>query len=124
MVRLSASALFPLMDDLDAPPSYEPRPSASESPPAYIFPATLTIGSHRINDPLVNTAQLKGHLSLLGAFYTLRVRVESIGGDSSGNDNLGADKFPTLFDKVTAEARERRWALFVGLAVERCVTSK
>jgi hypothetical protein len=85
-------------------------PSKNESPPPYISPTTtFAIGANRISVSLVNTDQLKGHLSLLEAFYALRTRAQA-----------EADDFPPLSGKETPEeAGERRWARFVGFAVER-----
>jgi hypothetical protein len=78
--------------------------------PPYISPTTtFAIGANSISVPLVNTDQLKGHLSLLGAFYALRTRAQA-----------EADNSPPLSDKETPdEAGERKWARFVGFAVER-----
>ncbi|KAF9463652.1 hypothetical protein BDZ94DRAFT_1192440, partial [Collybia nuda] len=76
-------------------------------PSAYAFPATFIIGSKRTSAPLVNSAQLKGHLALLHAFARLRQRVD-------GFDGYVKQAIPLMPDDL-----ERRWAWFVGLAVER-----
>ena len=81
-------------------------PLPHSPPPAYVSPPlTYTIG-RRQTLPLVQAQHLKGHLTLLSAFDTLRNNVES--GDLS--------RFPP---NVHAMDAETRWAWFVSLAVER-----
>lgn len=77
------------------------------APPAYTFPSTFTIGSKRTVAPLVNSAQLKGHLALLHAFAELRSQIDGLDGQVKA-------VLPLMPDD-----KERRWAWFVGLAVER-----
>ncbi|KAF9463653.1 hypothetical protein BDZ94DRAFT_1258236 [Collybia nuda] len=76
-------------------------------PPVYAFPAIFTIGSKCTSAPLVDSAQLKGHLALLHAFVGLRQRVDDF-------DGYVKQAIPLMPDDL-----ERRWAWFVGLAVER-----
>ena len=89
---------------MSAPPSYTPKP-ANEPPPAYEFPTVFNIGSKTTIGPLITSNQLKGHLSLLRAFNALRTQVEA----------SEITTFPLSHDKPG----ERKWALFVALAVER-----
>ncbi|KII94204.1 hypothetical protein PLICRDRAFT_419726 [Plicaturopsis crispa FD-325 SS-3] len=91
------------------PPEYATRgvpQDPSAEPPTYTFPKTFKIGSSTTTGPLVQPDQLKGHLGLLHAFYSLRCQVEE-----------GSD--PRLPEWSTKVDPERRWAWFVGLAVER-----
>ena len=67
------------------------------APPQYTFPESFSIGTAR-TPPLVDCAQLKGHLALLHSFALLRSRIEEL---------------------VLLEDKDRRWAWFVSLAVER-----
>jgi len=70
------------------------------------FSSTFTIGNKQMQAPLVTPDQLKGHLGLLRLFQGLREIVEA------GED----DRLPAW---STQMERERRWAWFVALAVER-----
>ncbi|EAU82563.2 hypothetical protein CC1G_12143 [Coprinopsis cinerea okayama7 len=94
------------------PPSYSETgpPAAPQAtsdfrtlPPAYTFPENFKIGSTRTNGLLVTIPQIKGHLSLLHAFATLRKEVETCRAD-----------IPNMPDDL-----EKRWAWFVHLSVER-----
>ena len=82
----------------EPPPSYTAQSAAPNDPPAYTFPTSFSIGNKTTTGPLVNPEQLKGHLSLLRAFAALRSKIEAT---------------PSPVEV------ERRWALHVGLAVER-----
>ncbi|KAG5636119.1 hypothetical protein H0H81_009051 [Sphagnurus paluster] len=82
------------------PPSYP----ANDPPPSYDFPETFTIGQKRTVRPLVSSQQVKGHLALLHAFVMLRTEIDTL-------DDNTLPFIPTDTD--------RRWAWFVGLAVER-----
>jgi hypothetical protein len=91
-----------------APPSYttvgiNASADTHEAPPAYSFPEAFTIGG-RTTKPFVNVSQIKDHLALLHAFAELKISVEGI--TTTEILHLPPDK-------------ERRWAWFVGLAVER-----
>jgi hypothetical protein len=88
-----------------APPSYEAQPGL-EAPPPYTFPTSFRIGSRQTRKLLVTPAQLKGHLALLRAFHSLRCIV----------DEAKDDRIPAW---VKSMESERRWAWYVGLAVER-----
>ncbi|KAJ7119045.1 hypothetical protein C8R44DRAFT_625746 [Mycena epipterygia] len=86
------------------PPSISAPAGAPEAPPAYSFPTTFSIGGGRTTKPFVNTRQIKDHLALLHAFAELKIKVQEM--SNAGLPNLPSDN-------------ERRWAWFVGLAVER-----
>ncbi|KAJ6606211.1 hypothetical protein DFH09DRAFT_1017165 [Mycena vulgaris] len=86
------------------PPNINAPSGAPEAPPAYSSPTAFTVGAGRTTKPFINVPQIKDHLALLHAFAELRVKVEE-------TTDLGVSYVPT--DK------ERRWAWFVGLAVER-----
>jgi hypothetical protein len=90
-----------IMNDTGPPPSYT---AASNDPPSYTFPTTFRIGTWTTKGPLVTAEQLKGHLSLLGAFSDLRSKIEALPSPGTAQD---------------ASSAERRWALYVALAVER-----
>jgi hypothetical protein len=95
-------------DTKSSPPSYSASSQlANDLPPAYTFPTSFKIGRKRTDCALVNTDQLKGHLALLRAFYGLRLQVEE------GKDH----RLPQSVRDT--DSAERRWAWFVGLAVER-----
>ncbi|KAJ7134285.1 hypothetical protein C8R44DRAFT_609591 [Mycena epipterygia] len=70
--------------------------------PPYSAPTSFTIGPHTTG-PFVSTRQLKEHLVLLDAFAELKTKV----------DALSDGEIPHM------PSAERRWAWFVGLAVER-----
>jgi hypothetical protein len=95
------------MDD-PSPPVYAVRPpqipvvhdDVPPAPPQYTFPESFRIGFTR-TIPFVYIALLKGHLALLHSFALLRSQI----------DELSAN--------VVLEDKDRRWAWFVSLAVER-----
>jgi hypothetical protein len=95
--------------DIVSPPLHsvpDPRPPPSPPPAGsteyeYTFPTSFSIGTTR-TPPLVDSAQLRGHLALLRSFVILRSQL----------DHMDAG-FPLLEDK------DRRWAWFVSAAVER-----
>ena len=79
----------------------------SDVPPqVYTVPTQFNIGSQCIPEPLVNISQVKGHLALLHAFVELKKQVEEL---QEAIPQMPADL-------------EKRWAWFVGLAVERSVS--
>ncbi|KAJ7491083.1 hypothetical protein FB451DRAFT_1349431 [Mycena latifolia] len=86
------------------PPSISAPSGAREAPPAYSAPTSFTVGAGRTTKPFVTVPQLKDHLALLHEFAELKIKVE-------GMSDLEVSHLPP--DK------ERRWAWFVGLAVER-----
>jgi hypothetical protein len=73
----------------------------------YAFPAKFTIGFRR-TEPLVDITQLKGHLALLNEFAEFRSLIDRLG-ELEANTKL----------QETSESKDRRWAWFMGLAVER-----
>lgn len=95
-------------------PSYSaPRATASPynenvDPPAYTQSKSYPVGGQNA-DLFVSERQLKAHLKLLGAFWELKQQVVE-GRFGVSNTKLLEQKDP-----------ERRWAWFVGLAVERYV---
>lgn len=102
-----------IMNDPPSPPSCTSRPTGGEldgdAPSAYAFPSTYDIGSKCTNAPLVDSAQIKGHLALLHAFAELRKQV----------DALDEHVRVMLLNPLMPYDKERRWGWFVGLAVER-----
>ena len=75
-------------------------------PPNYTPPNKFTIGSSTTTQPLVRIVKVKGHLALLHAFSELKNQVDAL--EVSVPPHVPADK-------------EKKWAWFVALAVERCV---
>ncbi|KAJ2912588.1 hypothetical protein MD484_g7833, partial [Candolleomyces efflorescens] len=71
--------------------------------PGYTFPTRFKVGGVFTDGLLVNIEQIKGHLALLDAFSNLKTQVEGLELESS----------------YMSKDPERRWAWFVGLAVER-----
>ncbi|KAG5637806.1 hypothetical protein H0H81_003138 [Sphagnurus paluster] len=107
---------------MDAPPTYTSTTSPGtqafsysgppgypthDPPPSYAFPQTFNIGKNRTNAPLVSSAQVKGHLALLHAFAKLRAEIDTL------DDNT-----QRLLPFIPTD-KDRRWAWFVGLAVDR-----
>ncbi|KAJ7909271.1 hypothetical protein B0H13DRAFT_1714935 [Mycena leptocephala] len=90
----------PLVTAASTASAINPIPNA---PSSSSFPKEFKLGLHRTK-PFVTTAQIKDHLALLNAFANLRSKVET----------MPAEQFPFL-----PSAPDRRWAWFVGLAVER-----
>ena len=99
------------MNDEPPPPAYAIRAPPNQvvanhdnvqppAPPQYTFPESFNIGTAR-TPPFVDCAQLKGHLALLNSFALLRSQI----------DGLSAS--------AVLEDKDRRWAWFVSLAVER-----
>lgn len=82
---------------------------AGSSLPPYDDPPRFRIGSQETQTAFVSIPQVKGHLALLDALRKLRLAVEQ--GDAFGAPEW-TNKMPD---------KERRWARFVGVAVERCV---
>ncbi|KAF8076930.1 hypothetical protein FPV67DRAFT_1407179 [Lyophyllum atratum] len=76
-------------------------------PPGYTFPQRFDVGQKQIPGPLVNSAQIKGHLALLHAFTALRAKIEDFDGSSQ----------PAV--PFMPRTRDERWVWFVGFAVER-----
>jgi len=104
------------MDNSAPPPAYNsPTPGRQVDanntealpPPNYTPPTKFTIGSSTTTQPLVRIVEVKGHLALLHAFSELKNQVDAL-------------KVPV--PHVPAD-KERKWAWFVALAVERCVIS-
>jgi len=100
------------MDEPPPPPYVIRAPSnqvianngdVSTAPPQYTFPESFNIGNVP-TPPFVDSAQLKGHLALLHSFARLRSQMYE------------------LSASVVVEDKDRRWAWFVSLAVERFTT--
>jgi hypothetical protein len=87
-------------------PAY-PDPSKVLSPHAHAFPTSFRIGTTDVN-LLVTPEHLKGHLSILRTFHTLRSTIE----------NANDDRIPPWAKKMDPG---RRWSWFVALAVHRQV---
>lgn len=87
----------------DDPPT-EPTP---EHPPTYTFPTSFSIGGKETGRLLVDIPEIKGHLALLNALDALKTEVE--GWEPSAEGGLA---------RMPAD-KEKRWAWFVSLAVER-----
>jgi hypothetical protein len=97
---------------MEPPPAYNSStrselvdPQVQEFPPTYTPPTNFKIGIKTTTEPLVSIQQIKGHLALLNAFSELRNSIE------------GAE----ISVPYVPNDKERKWAWFVGLAVERCV---
>jgi hypothetical protein len=94
--------------DEHPPPAYTTRPPphplvdsyVPPPPPEYTFPVSFNVGRGR-TPPFVDSAQLRGHLSLLHSFAMLRSQIDEVSGD------------------LLLEDKDRRWTWFVSLAVER-----
>jgi len=102
------------MDNSAPPPAYNsPTPGQQVDanntealpPPNYTPPTKFTVGSSTTTQPLVRVVEVKGHLALLHAFSELKNQVDAL---EVPVPHVPADK-------------ERKWAWFVALAVERCV---
>ncbi|KAJ3481678.1 hypothetical protein NLI96_g7488 [Meripilus lineatus] len=99
-------------DPVSPPPPYRHTDTSSSRfsdtngihPPPY--PTSYTIGTTRLDAPLVDVGQLKAHLALLRAFKALKVKV----------DERSTEELPAVVNELD---KEKRWAWFVGLAVER-----
>ncbi|KAJ6620392.1 hypothetical protein B0H10DRAFT_2163599 [Mycena sp. CBHHK59/15] len=94
----------PSYTSVDPPSINAPTGAQDAAPPDYSFPTTFIIGARSTGAPFVNAAQIKDHLALLRAFAELKLEVEGL--PDADIPHMPADK-------------ERRWAWFVGLAVER-----
>ncbi|KAF8438942.1 hypothetical protein L210DRAFT_2235973 [Boletus edulis BED1] len=82
-----------------------PYTAVQAPPPRYTLPETFNIGRRNV-DLFIQPQQLKGHLSMLHAFHSLRVTIES-------NDE---PRFPRNIREMEPE---KRWGWFVSIAVER-----
>ncbi|CAL1714287.1 unnamed protein product [Somion occarium] len=101
------------VDSKQPPPAYIATADAGNSqsdspPPSYSAPKSYKIGSHTLGSPLVDVDQLKAHLALLHAFKLLRTDIQS-----KSAEELKLPRVVNLLDE------NKRWAWFVGLAVER-----
>lgn len=77
---------------------------------APILPTTYRIGKNILDSPLVVREQVKAHLTLLEAFHHLKKTIQG-----AKPDDLRLPSEVALLDL------DRRWAWFVGLAVDRYV---
>ncbi|KAF7305224.1 hypothetical protein MKEN_01237600 [Mycena kentingensis (nom. inval.)] len=105
------------MDALTPPPQYTSERSNADAPagttpplqlqvPEYSLPTSFTIGAQTTH-PFVQVSQLKNHLALLHAFAELKLKVEALAPS------------PDMSILHLPENKERRWTVFVGMAVER-----
>lgn len=76
---------------------------AARARPASSFPGQFKLGN-QMTKPFVNAEQIKDHLALLNAFAGLKTKVEGM-------------TDPRI--AFLPSDPERRWAWFIGLAVER-----
>jgi hypothetical protein len=90
--------------EMDAPPAY--TPTQVPPPPTSTVPTRFTIGQSLTDGPLVSIPEIKAHLALLHAFAELKNSVDAV-------------KVPIVLN--VPQDQEKRWAWFVGCAVERCV---
>lgn len=101
------------MEDTQAPlPQYSthPRVEVDVPPPLYYS----KIGAKVLPQPLVSIPELKAHLLLLNGFAAMKKAAEEASPASLG--------FPDS-QVITGDIdNERKWTLFVALAVERCAT--
>lgn len=103
------------MSDWDVPPPpYEATQSSSHKPnnrrpvrSGYFFPKKYQIGRQFTEAPLVSIAQVEGHLALLHAFAKLRLQIDLL------------DKYSDTAILLLPDDNDRKWAWFVGFAVER-----
>lgn len=107
-----ASFIIATMSATEPPPVYSATPGPSDEPssstaqpPSYTFPTRFEIGGTYTQGILVDIPAIKGHLAMLDAFANLKKEVQEI--------TIPIVDMP--YDK------EKRWAWFVGLAVERYV---
>jgi len=91
---------------MDAPPAYTLLPPQVPPPPTYTVPTRFTIGQSLTDGPLVSVPEIKAHLALLHAFAELKGSVDAV-------------EMPVVVN--VPQDKEKRWAWFVGCAVERCV---
>uniref|UniRef100_A0A8H8CM53 Uncharacterized protein n=1 Tax=Psilocybe cubensis TaxID=181762 RepID=A0A8H8CM53_PSICU len=95
------------MSEDSSPPAYSTSgakgTAANSFPPSYTPPSTYVIGSTTTTGPLVGLQEVKGHLLLLNIFANLKSTVE---------------KKEFILPNVPHE-KDRKWAWFVGLSVER-----
>ncbi|KAK0439253.1 uncharacterized protein EV420DRAFT_1279692 [Desarmillaria tabescens] len=86
---------------MDVPPTYSAQPSrgdeAAVEPPSYELPYPLLVGRRAVQTSFVSISQLKGHLSLLKHFASLKERVEGMDRSRYGD---------------APEDKERRWSWF------------
>jgi len=70
------------------------------------------IGDKEINEPLVTTTQLRGHLALLDVFKHLKDEILAL-----------PPRYTSLDSASPVGGDEIQWAWFVSLATERCVAT-
>ena len=106
-------ALFDLQLQLEPPctmPSHHTTDGKHLTQPLVDFPSSFSIGSHKLSEPLVDIASVKAHLALLGAFASLKERIETCAPDNLPDSARGLSNTPEA---------PQRWIWFVTLAVER-----
>ncbi|KAI0049887.1 hypothetical protein FA95DRAFT_1488384 [Auriscalpium vulgare] len=92
-----------------SPPTYDEAGTSTDTEATTSTPGftgVFRVGRKELHGPLVEAKHLKLHLGLLGAFVQLRQQLEA--GRDAG-----------LPEPAMRLEAERRWAWFVGLAVER-----
>ncbi|KAJ7276641.1 hypothetical protein C8J57DRAFT_1176997 [Mycena rebaudengoi] len=99
------------MESLPPPPYTSPclntltgAPVTGAAAPAYTPPSSYWVGVANTRLPFVHVPQIKDHLALLHAFSELKIQVEGL---------------PDADIPLLPSDKERRWACFVGFAVER-----
>ncbi|CAL1714266.1 unnamed protein product [Somion occarium] len=104
---LPPSPVTPAPRQATPPPPSARLPLLSPSP-SYPGPSSYKIGEKMLPSPLVTIDQLKAHLTLLGAFKSLRTTVQT----QSAEELI----LPPVVERMDVN---KRWTWFVGLAVER-----
>ncbi|KAK7442079.1 hypothetical protein VKT23_016355 [Stygiomarasmius scandens] len=95
------------------PPAYSnPQNDSVSSTPSssQCLPTSFTVGS-KLTLQLVSVAEIQGHLTLLNAFAEFKAIVDSLLGEHASEHVSVSSLMP--------EDKEKCWAWFVGLAVER-----
>lgn len=77
----------------------------------YVPPTSFSVDERSLSRPFVDIRDLKAHLYLLRAFKNLRNAVEFLQGAPT-------KRWP---QEVLKMEPEKRWAWFVGIAVDKCL---
>ncbi|KAK7442082.1 hypothetical protein VKT23_016357 [Stygiomarasmius scandens] len=94
------------------PPAYfnPQNDSVSSTPSSSRLSTSFTVGS-KLTPQLVSAAEVQGHLALLHAFAEFKAKVDNLLGEDASEHVSVSSLMP--------QDKEKRWAWFVGLAVER-----